>query len=77
MTDFVIVAVVASTLTAPPAPISRGAAHEATNAPTVGFTVYRDAAACEEAIARMTPRPGMRLVCVPAEPFLLETASLF
>lgn len=76
MADFVVV-VVAAALSIPAAPAERSAETVPLSAPTAGFSVYHDAASCEAAIARMTTRPGTRRVCVPVEPTVIESASLF
>ncbi|MGG5817676.1 hypothetical protein [Falsiroseomonas sp. HW251] len=76
MADFVVV-VVAAALSIPAVPAERSAATVPLSAPTVGFSIYRDAASCEAAVARMTPRAGTRMVCVPVEPRDMESASLF
>jgi hypothetical protein len=68
--DFVIVIVAALVAaTAPPALLDPAAAAAVPlTAPTVRFHVYKDAAACEQAAARLTTMPGSRAVCVPVEP---------
>ncbi len=76
MTDFVVV-VVAAALAIPAAPAERSAETVPLSAPTVGFSLYRNADSCEAAVARMTARPGTRLVCVPVEPRDMDRASLF
>ena len=76
MADFVIV-VVAAALAVPPVPADRSAANVPLSAPTVGFTIYKDAVSCENAANRMTARVGTRLVCVPVEPIALQTAGAF
>ena len=76
MVDFVVV-VVATALVIPPVPADRNATNVPLSAPTVGFTTFRDAASCEDAVARMVARPGTRLVCVPVEPNEVEAATLF
>jgi hypothetical protein len=76
MADFVIV-VVAAALAMPPVPADRSAANVPLSAPTVGFTIYRDSASCENAVNGMVARAGTRLVCVPVEPIVLQTAATF
>jgi hypothetical protein len=67
MTDFVIiVAAIASLASASPQVPGAGVTVPS-RTPTVGFLTYHGAGACEEAAAALTPRPGMRLVCVPIE----------
>jgi hypothetical protein len=66
MSDFVIVAATLAALAtaSPQQPLE---AVVPQNAPTVGFKLYQDIASCEAAVARLTARPGMRLVCLPVE----------
>jgi len=65
MTDFVIVVASLASLTlAAPAPHGIAAP---SRQPTVGFSTYRSADACEAATEALTPPPGTRLVCVPVE----------
>ena len=67
MTDFVIVvAALASFASASPGPSTGAVVPD--RAPTVGFKTYSDADSCTEAAARLMPRPGTRLVCLPIEP---------
>ncbi|MBK1661376.1 hypothetical protein [Paracraurococcus ruber] len=62
MTDFVIVAAaLASIASAAPAPVLPS------TAPTIGFRTYATIAACEDAVAHLPARPGIRLVCLPVE----------
>jgi hypothetical protein len=76
MTDFVIVAVAAATLAtvSPSKPIESVVPQ---NAPTVGFIVYRDVAACEAAVTRLTAPQGRRFVCVPVESNATELATAY
>jgi hypothetical protein len=75
MADFVIVVAAAASLAA--SPRLPPAAVVPQNAPTVGFHVYRDLNACEQATVRLTPRPGQRHVCVPVEPNLQELTAAY
>jgi len=76
MADFVIVAVAAATLAVlPPSKPVESVVPQ--NAPTVGFVVYRDVAACEAAVARLAAPQGRRLVCVPVEPNATELATAY
>lgn len=73
MADFVIVvAALASVASANPV-----APALPDRAPTVGFRVYASVGACEEAAAKLTAKPGTRLVCLPVETQVGELASAY
>jgi hypothetical protein len=88
MTDFVIVAVTAVVAALAPAANAPRSGSDAAppavvdsaplaRAPTVGFRVYPDVAACEAAAASLTAPAGGRLVCVPVEPQNGDMASAY
>lgn len=78
MTEFVIVVLTsAAALLATPTPgdPAANAALAPLNAPTLGFHVYKDMAACEADVGHLTPPPGTRLACVPVVPYDQEQAA--
>ncbi|MBL6080708.1 hypothetical protein JMJ56_22075 [Belnapia sp. T18] len=75
MTDFVIVVAAVASLAASPNLPPEAAIPQ--NAPTIGFRLYKDLHACEAATAQLTPRRGMRHVCVPVESGDGELASAY
>lgn len=85
MTVFVIIAataMLAGPLSTPvaavpgaPATISGAAASMPSSAPAMGLRTYADAASCEQAAAALAAPAGGRLVCVPVEASIGETAS--
>jgi hypothetical protein len=67
MTDFVIVVAAIASLASAAPPGAGSAVIVPDTAPTVGFRTYPSADACTEAAAKLTARPGTRLVCLPVE----------
>ncbi|MDO9710215.1 hypothetical protein [Paracraurococcus lichenis] len=73
MTDFVIVVATLAALAAPgPVP-----AKVPLDAPTIGFRLYGDLAACERAVAAAVAPAGRRLVCLPVAAPETELANAY